>query len=113
MLVALALLVASSCSSGKKAASTSTMTTTRTARAAGPPCTPAKPRPSGQSTVHITSGGIDRDYVLFVPRSYTGATAVPVVFNFHGFGSNANQQMLYGDFRPLAERDAFLIVAPI
>jgi polyhydroxybutyrate depolymerase len=55
---------------------------------------------------------MDRDYLLYVPRSYAGSTAVPVVFNFHGFASTANQQMLYGDFRPLAERDAFLIVAP-
>jgi len=62
--------------------------------------------------VHITSGGVDRDYLLYVPRSYTGSNAVPVVFNFHGFGSTANQQMFYGDFRPFADRDAFLIVAP-
>ena len=62
--------------------------------------------------VHITSGGIDRDYVLYVPRSYSGTTAVPVVFNFHGFGSNASQQIVYGDFRSLAEKDDFLIVAP-
>jgi polyhydroxybutyrate depolymerase len=34
------------------------------------------------------------------------------VFNFHGFGSTAKQQMVYGNFMPLAERDDFLIVAP-
>jgi polyhydroxybutyrate depolymerase len=34
------------------------------------------------------------------------------VFNFHGFGSNASQQIAYGDFRPLADKDTFLIVAP-
>jgi polyhydroxybutyrate depolymerase len=37
---------------------------------------------------------------------------VAVVFDFHGFGSNANQQIQYGDFRPLADRNAFLVVAP-
>ena len=37
---------------------------------------------------------------------------MPIVFNFHGFGSNANQQIQYGDFRPLADRDNFLVVAP-
>ena len=62
--------------------------------------------------MHLTAGGIDRDYVLYVPRSYTGSSAVPVVFNFHGFGSNASQQIVYADFRPLAERADFLIVAP-
>ena len=113
-LVVLALVAASSCTSAKNAAAPSTTTTTTTVKSlpSGTPCTPAKPRPAGQSAVHITSGGVDRDYVLYVPRSYTGSNAVPVVFNFHGFGSTANQQMLYGDFRPFADRDGFLIVAP-
>ena len=78
----------------------------------GAPCTPAKPQPSGQSTVQITSGGVDRNYILYVPRSYSGSTAVPVVFDFHGWGSTATQQIGYGDFRSLAERDDFLIAAP-
>jgi polyhydroxybutyrate depolymerase len=37
---------------------------------------------------------------------------VPVVFNFHGYGSNAVQQMAYGNFKPLADRHDFLSVAP-
>ena len=37
---------------------------------------------------------------------------MPVVFDFHGFGSNAVQQMVYGNFKPEADRDDFLIVAP-
>ena len=37
---------------------------------------------------------------------------MPVVFNFHGYGSNAIQQMVYGNFKPEADRDDFLIVAP-
>jgi polyhydroxybutyrate depolymerase len=49
---------------------------------------------------------------LFVPRSYDGRTRVPLVFDFHGFGSAAVQQMIYGDFKPLSERDGFLVVAP-
>jgi polyhydroxybutyrate depolymerase len=47
-----------------------------------------------------------------VPAAYDGTRAVPVVFNFHGFGSNAEQQMAYGNFKPLADRDNFLVVAP-
>jgi polyhydroxybutyrate depolymerase len=37
---------------------------------------------------------------------------VPLVFNFHGFGSNAVQQMAYGNFKPEADQNDFLIVAP-
>ncbi|MBV9255037.1 MAG: hypothetical protein JO054_12470 [Actinobacteria bacterium] len=47
-----------------------------------------------------------------MPRGYDGRTKVPVVFDFHGYGSSAAQQIVYGDFRPLADRDTFLIVAP-
>jgi polyhydroxybutyrate depolymerase len=113
VLAVLALVAGNSCSSAKNAASSSTTTTTTgAARAAASPCSPAKPQPAGQSTVNISFAGTDRDYVLYVPKSYTGSSAVPVVFNFHGFGSNASQQMAYGDFRPLADRDDFLIVAP-
>jgi polyhydroxybutyrate depolymerase len=53
-----------------------------------------------------------RTYQLYVPRKYTGTANVPVVFDFHGFGSNAVQQMVYGNYKPEADRDDFLIVAP-
>ena len=62
--------------------------------------------------VNLRLVGADRDYLLYVPRSYTGGRAAPVVFDFHGFGSTAAQQLFYGDFRPLADRDGFLVVAP-
>ena len=47
-----------------------------------------------------------------MPKGYNGTKAVPLVFNFHGFGSNAVQQMAYSNFQPLADRDDFIIVAP-
>jgi polyhydroxybutyrate depolymerase len=47
-----------------------------------------------------------------VPAAYDGSRPVPVLFNFHGYGSNAVEQMVYADFRPLADRDDFIIVAP-
>ncbi len=60
----------------------------------------------------IVHDGLTREYLLYVPASYTGSEAVPLVFNFHGLGSNATQQMFYGDFRAIAERENFLIVHP-
>lgn len=56
--------------------------------------------------------GVKRTYQLYVPRLYRGTTSVPLVFDFHGFGSNAMQQIVYGNFMPLADRDDFVIVAP-
>ncbi len=90
-------------------ATTSASMTTPTTSVA-PTC--AKPHTAGQSAQSFTFEGQSRTYQLYVPRSYDGRTAVPVVFNFHGFGSGSVQQMVYGDFKPLAERNNFLIVAP-
>jgi polyhydroxybutyrate depolymerase len=60
----------------------------------------------------LAHNGLTREYLLYVPASYVGSEAVPLVLNFHGLGSNAAQQMFYGDFRAIAERENFLIVHP-
>jgi polyhydroxybutyrate depolymerase len=67
-----------------------------------------------QQTINgsITHDGIERDYILYIPESYTGSTEVALVFNFHGYGSNATEQMWYGDFRSIADTAGFLIVHP-
>ena len=57
--------------------------------------------------------GGQRDYILYVPDNYTGEDAYPLVFNFHGYTSNANDQMNYGDFRSIADTAGFLIVHPM
>lgn len=66
----------------------------------------------GQITAEINVNGLSRSYILYVPQSYTGDEALPLVFNFHGLGSNAFEQMVYGDFRELAEAENFIIVHP-
>ena len=33
---------------------------------------------------------IDRKFILYVPSSYESSAKQPLVFNFHGYGSNAN-----------------------
>lgn len=60
----------------------------------------------------ITHDGLDRQYIVYVPDSYTPGTPAPLVLNFHGYGSNALEQMFYGDFRPIADTAGFLIVHP-
>ena len=56
--------------------------------------------------------GIARDFLLHVPTHYDGTKSMPVVLNFHGFGSNSTQQMFYGDFRTIAEQEGFILVHP-
>ena len=56
--------------------------------------------------------GLIREYILYVPQSYSGSESVPLLFNFHGYGSNAIGQMGYADFRVLAEEEQFILVVP-
>jgi|TARA_B100000959_G_scaffold137877_1_gene144893 polyhydroxybutyrate depolymerase len=56
--------------------------------------------------------GLVREYILYVPQSYTGSESVPLLFNFHGYGSSAIDQMNYGDFRVLAEEEQFILLVP-
>jgi polyhydroxybutyrate depolymerase len=126
-------LVASACSSSASSSSAPTTATTSaalstshattspapstsTATSPASPTTTAacapKPHAAGQFSQTFEFQGVARTYQLYVPRAYTGNANVPLVFDFHGFGSNAVQQMAYGNFKPLADRNDFLIVAP-
>ena len=56
--------------------------------------------------------GVNREYVLYIPDSYDGTSAVPVLFNFHGFGDNASDYMNNADMRAVSESDTFILVYP-
>jgi polyhydroxybutyrate depolymerase len=68
-----------------------------------------------QQTINgsIMHDGLQRDYILYIPASYSSDTPAPLLFNFHGYGSNAYEQMNYGDFRPIADTAGFLVVHPM
>jgi polyhydroxybutyrate depolymerase len=57
-------------------------------------------------------GGIMRNFRAYIPAIYNVNTPVPLVFNLHGYTSNAAQQEFYGDFRPIADTANFIIVHP-
>ncbi len=69
---------------------------------------------AGQETFRdsILHDGMQREFVLYIPESYTGEEAVPLVLNFHGYGATDVQQMWYGDFRAIADTAGFIIVHP-
>lgn len=89
-----------------------TGTTTTSTTTAAPACEGRTVPAKGGSSGSITFGGLERTYLLHVPASYDPRRPTPVVFNFHGFGSSAAAQIAYADFRPLAEREGFVVVAP-
>ena len=67
-----------------------------------------------QQTINssIIHDNLTRDYILYLPAIYDGSESVPLIINFHGYGSNAFEQMNYGDFRPIADTAGFLVVQP-
>lgn len=60
----------------------------------------------------ILHDGMQRDYIIYIPANYSGNIPASLLLNFHGYGSNASEQMLYGNFRPIADTAGFLIVHP-
>ena len=60
----------------------------------------------------IMHDGMEREYILYIPANYSGSNDVPLIFNFHGYGSNATEQMYYGDFRTVSDTAGFIIVHP-
>jgi len=60
----------------------------------------------------ISHGGLTRTYKLYIPAMYNGSTAVPLVFNLHGYTSDNQEQLLYADFRSIADTANFIIALP-
>ena len=69
---------------------------------------------NGQQLIDIntTHAGNNRGYKLYIPPTYDGNTAVPLLFNFHGGGGTSQDQINLSDMRPFADTANFLIVYP-
>jgi polyhydroxybutyrate depolymerase len=66
----------------------------------------------GKSTVFIQHEGKNRSYRLYVPKNYEPDSPTPLVINFHGTGSNAEQQAFYSDMDSVADKKGFIHVNP-
>ena len=66
----------------------------------------------GTIRASIRHDGLDRTFSYYLPACYTKGKAAPLVFNLHGYSSNADQQEFYGDFRKIADTACFIIVHP-
>jgi polyhydroxybutyrate depolymerase len=67
---------------------------------------------SNSNTESMVHDGEDREYLMYVPDSYDGTTAVPILFNFHGFGGSVEEFIEYADLRSVAETNTFILVYP-
>jgi polyhydroxybutyrate depolymerase len=78
-------------------------------------CFLTTPLLSGAQTVEesvIFFDGLERTYTVYIPDIYDGTSPVPLVINMHGLGSNAQEQMIYGNFTAIADTANFIVVHP-
>lgn len=66
----------------------------------------------GDSSRSIAVGATTRTYLVHVPPSYTGATPVPLVVDYHGFTSTATAQAAISGFKLLSDTAGFIVVHP-
>jgi len=60
----------------------------------------------------MTVAGTPRSYRLAVPASYRRGRPTPLIFDFHGSGSNAVQQSAYSQLPSRAAAVGYLVVTP-
>ena len=66
----------------------------------------------GSHRVDIQYGGLGRSYIVHIPPKTSGPNGLPVILNFHGGGSNGEQQERYSGMDTTADRDGFVAVYP-
>ena len=96
----------SSCGSGSSESPTDNI------QSAPLPVVDIEPHELGTLQTNIIHDEISREFILYVPNSYNRNSPTPLLFNFHGYGSSADDQMNYGDFRSIADEEGFIILHP-
>ena len=66
----------------------------------------------GDVVQSVSVAGISRSYRLAVPASYRSNRPAPMIFNFHGSGSNAVQQSAYSQLPKEGAAAGYLVVTP-
>ncbi len=64
------------------------------------------------TTGSIEHDGIVRNYRLHLPPNLPAGSHPPLVFNLHGYGSNAQQQELYSGMNAVADTAGFIVCYP-
>ena len=66
----------------------------------------------GHERIVISSGSIDREFVLYVPPVHDQAKALPLVVMFHGMGGTAFHSYKETSWSSKAEREGFFVAYP-
>ena len=65
-----------------------------------------------RSSASIVSSGQQREYVLYVPRSYDRTTPTPLVISLHGGGTWGAAQRDLSRWNEVADREGLIVVYP-
>jgi polyhydroxybutyrate depolymerase len=60
----------------------------------------------------ILFGQQKRKYVLYLPKDYKSTKTYPLIYNFHGGGMTATEQMFYSRMNQTADKHDFIVVYP-
>jgi len=69
------------------------------------------PQP-GISARVITSGGLERCYLIYLPPDHDPSQSIPVVISFHGFASTPDGHAATTRWNEIADSENFLVVYP-
>lgn len=73
--------------------------------------------PGQLSTFRLDVDGVTREALVYVPEGISNASDrlepdAPVLLAFHGYGSRAESFARWVDFKPLADREGFVLIYP-
>jgi len=60
----------------------------------------------------LVCDGNTRSYTVYIPASYNGEVAFPLLFNFHGGAGNIQEHLSLVDMRPIADTANVILVYP-
>jgi polyhydroxybutyrate depolymerase len=70
-------------------------------------------KPCGAQADSFLVDGVYRNYILHLPVGYSSTSAyLPLVFNLHGYGSNAIQQEFYSQMDASADAHGYIVAYP-
>src|SRR4051812_9332937 len=60
----------------------------------------------------IDIDGVTREYLLEIPPGYKARRLAPLIFNFHGLGSNMNEQAAYTNLNVKGASAGYVVITP-
>jgi len=73
---------------------------------------PATKLATGDQTRTLSIGGVSRTYILHVPSSYAGTSAVPLVVDFHPIGGSASGELGSSPYKGKTDPEGVLSAYP-